>query len=71
MSSDPPAAPSNLSVTAASASQIDLNWTDKAANEIGFKIERPLNQTNWAEIGTVSNEATNYPDTGLLADTPY
>ena len=34
-----PAAPSGLSATAVSSSQINLAWTDNANNETGFKIE--------------------------------
>ena len=35
-----PAAPTNLSATAVSSSQINLAWTDNASNESGFRIER-------------------------------
>ena len=39
-SSPIPAAPSNLTATSSSSSQINLAWTDNATNETGFKIER-------------------------------
>ena len=35
-----PAAPSSLNASAVSASQINLTWSDNAANETGFVIER-------------------------------
>ena len=38
--SNPPAAPFGLTATAASASQINLAWTDNSSDESGFKIER-------------------------------
>ncbi len=35
-----PDAPTDLATTLISSSQIDLNWTDNAGNESGFRIER-------------------------------
>ena len=35
-----PAAPTGLTATAASSSQINLAWSDTANNETGFRIER-------------------------------
>lgn len=63
---DPPAAPSNLSATAASSSQINLTWQDNADNEQGFKIERDS-----APIATVGANATGYNDTGLDPSKTY
>jgi predicted GH43/DUF377 family glycosyl hydrolase len=37
---DAKAAPTNLTATATSESQIDLTWTDNTEDETGFKIER-------------------------------
>ncbi len=39
-STTPPAAPSNLTASAVSNSQINLSWTDNSTDETGFKIER-------------------------------
>jgi hypothetical protein len=36
----PPAAPSNLTPSVISYNEIDLNWSDNATNEDGFRIER-------------------------------
>ncbi|MFC1923843.1 C25 family cysteine peptidase [Chloroflexota bacterium] len=66
----PPAAPSGLTATAASSSQIDLNWTDNADNELGFYIER-LDGISWTPIGEAGPNATSYSDTGLTPDTTY
>ena len=35
-----PTAPSGLTATAASSSQINLSWTDNSNNETGFKIDQ-------------------------------
>lgn len=65
-----PAAPSNLTATAASTSQINLSWTDNAGNEDGFRIERLVGGT-WTEVGVVGANVTSWQDTGLAANTQY
>ena len=69
----PPAAPSNLTATAVSKSQINLAWTDNATDEDGFKIERCKGSscTNFAQIATVGPNVTTYANTGLTANTAY
>jgi hypothetical protein len=67
-----PAAPSNLSATAVSQTQIDLSWTDNADNETGFKIERSKRvNTAFTEIATVGADITSFSDTGLKKNTTY
>ncbi|CAG1008547.1 hypothetical protein ANRL4_03903, partial [Anaerolineae bacterium] len=67
-----PAAPSGLSATAASSTQINLAWTDNSNNEDGFKIERSPNGTsNWTQIATVGANVTTYPNSGLSCGTTY
>jgi Domain of unknown function (DUF1929)/Fibronectin type III domain len=67
----PPAAPTNLSASAASSSQINLSWTDNASSESGFRIERSLDGTSFTEIATVGANVTTYANTGLSASTQY
>lgn len=68
----PPTAPTGLTATAASSTQIDLSWTDTANNEDGFKVERSTDNTNWTEIaGAVAANSTSYSATGLTASTLY
>ena len=67
-----PAAPSGLSATAVSPSQIDLIWTDNSNDELGFRIELSLDgATGWTEIATVAVDATTYSDTALTSSTTY
>jgi transcriptional regulator CtsR/regulation of enolase protein 1 (concanavalin A-like superfamily) len=67
-----PAAPSNLTATSSSNSQINLAWTDNATNETGFKIERKTGSGGtYSQIATVGAGATGYSNTGLAAGTAY
>ncbi len=67
----PPAAPARLTATAASTTQIDLNWGDASDNETGFEIERSTDGVTFAKIADVAANATTYPNTGLTPNTRY
>lgn len=66
-----PAAPSNLTATVASASQINLTWADNSTNEESFAIERSTDGTTFAALATVAANAPTYASTGLTAATTY
>ena len=68
-----PSAPSGLNASAASATQINLTWTDASANETGFVIERCQGAgcSNFAPIATPGANTTSYNNTGLTASTSY
>ena len=66
-----PAAPGNLTATAASSSQINLVWTDNSDNETGFKIERKTGTDPFSQIATVGSNITTYGDPNLTALTTY
>ena len=65
-----PNAPSNVTGTATSATQVKLSWVDNSNNETGFQIKR-WNGSAWAQIGTVGPNVTTYTDTGLSPSTTY
>src|ERR1700720_4709608 len=69
----PPTAPTNLTATAASASQINLAWTASTDNVgvTGYRVERCQGAacSNFAQIATPT--ATIFNDTGLAASTSY
>jgi hypothetical protein len=69
----PPSAPSGLTATASSSSQINLAWTDTSSNEDGFKIERCQGAgcSSFSQIATVGAGVTSFPDTALAASTSY
>ncbi len=67
-----PDAPSGLSATAVSSSEIGISWTDNSSNETGFKIERKTGAGGtWGQITTVGANYTYYSDTGLNYNTTY
>jgi chitodextrinase len=69
----PPTAPTNLSATAATASQINLSWTASTDNVgvTGYLIERCQGTgcATFVQIGSPSG--TTYSDTGLTQSTSY
>ncbi|MDB6026402.1 MAG: repeat-containing protein [Verrucomicrobiales bacterium] len=68
----PPAAPSGLSASTVSATQIDLSWNDNSANETGFTVARStVNGGPYSDIVTVAANATSYNNSGLTANTTY
>lgn len=68
-----PTAPSGLTATAPSSSQINLSWTDNANNETAYKVERATSSSGpWTEIaGSLAANTTSYSATGLTASTTY
>jgi RHS repeat-associated protein len=56
-----PSAPTNLTATGISSTQIDLSWTDSATNESGFVVER-LDGASYVEIATVGANTSSYSD---------
>ena len=70
----PPFAPSGLTATPVSSSQIDLSWRDNSFNEDGFKIERAPDAGNspgtWVQIAIVGTNVTTYSDMEVATNMP-
>ena len=67
-----PAAPSGLTATAASSSQIDLAWTDNSIDATLFDIERSTDGGNsFGFLISVDADTPAYSDIALTADTRY
>ena len=65
-------APSGLSASPSSASQIVLNWTDNDGGlAAGYNIDRSTDDLSFSQIATVGPGAVSYNNTGLIADTTY
>ena len=66
-----PLAPTGLTATTATGSQINLSWTDRSDNETGFKIERKTGGSDFQQIAVVGPNITVYADTGLYSGVTY
>ena len=68
-----PAAPSSLTATAVSSTQINLAWVDTATDETGFSIERCQGSgcTSFVQIAQVAANVNGYSDGGLQPGTAY
>ena len=67
-----PNSPSNLSAYPQQYGKIRLTWVDNSVIEIGFKIQRKLQtDTVWQTKDSVSQNITQYTDTGIVIGIPY
>ncbi|MBI5475263.1 MAG: fibronectin type III domain-containing protein [Ignavibacteriales bacterium] len=66
-----PAAPSNLTASMSSATQVNLSWTDNSSNEGQFRIDRSSNGNTWLYLATAKSGLPSYSDTGLTPATTY
>jgi hypothetical protein len=66
-----PAAPTGVTAEAVSLFQVTVTWTDHATNELGLKIERSLDGTNFTQIAQVLPDTTGYRDLNRFPDTKY
>jgi len=68
-----PAAPTGLTQTYLSETQVLLTWVDNASNATGYIVERsPAGANNWTVLtDNLPPGATSYQDNNLLASTSY
>jgi fibronectin type 3 domain-containing protein len=66
-----PAAPTHLTATAPSPSQVDLTWTSHSDNETAFAIWRATGDGAFVRVGVVAPHTTRFSDTGLTPNTTY
>jgi fibronectin type III domain protein len=66
-----PAAPSGLTATIASSTEVDLSWTLTGGDETGIAVWRKAGSGSFARIAVLPAPTTHYSDTGLIAGTAY
>jgi len=64
-----PAAPTGLTATAISTSQIRLNWTDNANNETEYRIEARSGGSGFTDLGPLAADTTFATVSGIPAGT--
>ena len=71
----PPAAPTNLTATAVSTSQITLAWSDNSSDEVAFYVERCQDAgapcTNFEVVAGINANMTSYSDYWLQSGSTY
>lgn len=60
-----PLAPTNLTGSVISTTQINLFWNDNSTNEVGYKIERKTGNGNYAVVGSMGANLTTFNDLGF------
>ena len=71
---DLPAAPTSVTATRVTDSQVTLAWTNNATTAAPYDligIERSVNGGAWVQLASVAGNATGYTDTGTAADNSY
>lgn len=58
-----PASPSNLSAFAVASTQISLKWTDNAANETGYRVERSSDGVIFTTVALPGANTVSFTDT--------
>lgn len=66
-----PPAPTNLTATAINSTRIDLAWQDNAGDEVGFRVNRSLDGSNFTEIASVGANVTTFSDNNLSPATTF
>ena len=64
-------APTSLTCTAITSSQINLNWVDNSMGETGFEIKRDVSSPPDVVITTTGQNATSSSDMNLSENTTY
>jgi hypothetical protein len=65
-----PLAPSNLTAVDYST-YVQLNWTDRSTNELGFRVYREIAGEGYELLGTVGANVEQVQDSTVVIDQTY
>ncbi|MEP6851014.1 MAG: G8 domain-containing protein [Acidobacteriota bacterium] len=63
--------PSGINFSGVTATGMTVNWTDTSSNEAGFAVYRSTDGINFTFAGQAAENATSFPDSGLLPSINY
>ncbi|MCX6057966.1 MAG: multicopper oxidase domain-containing protein [Chloroflexi bacterium] len=66
-----PTAPTALTASVFSTTQVNLAWTDTSSNETNFVLERAVNGAAFAVLATLPANTKTYNDTAVAAGNDY
>lgn len=66
-----PSAPTSLTATSVSGTSIQINWTDNANNETGYRIERSTDGANFKLLNTIGANEKSYLSGKLTTGLKY
>jgi cellulose 1,4-beta-cellobiosidase len=66
-----PAAPSSLRVSGATSTSLSLTWSDNAANETGYQLERSADGADFLPLATLPANTVSWLDGGLASGTTF
>jgi len=71
VNNNPPAPPTNLTVTMQGGPAVKLLWADNANNESSYVVERAADGVTFATMATLPAGSTNYTGNSLVAGATY
>lgn len=66
-----PAAPSSMAVQSAAYDKVTVGWTDNAANETGFTVQRSNDGVTFSDVATLGADARSYSDATVAERSSY
>ncbi len=67
-----PCAPSSLTATASSTTQVNLSWRDNSGTETGYRVQRASTSNGpWSQIADLPQNTVSCTDNGLNPSTTY